>query len=39
VAPAPGGGDPTVRRHTCCLAFTEPEPKICSGCPLPLPAG
>ena len=22
----------TVRRRTCCLAFTLPEPKICSGC-------
>lgn len=25
-------GHPTVQRHTCCLAFTLPEPKICSGC-------
>jgi ferric iron reductase protein FhuF len=22
----------TVQRRTCCLAFTLPEPKICSGC-------
>ncbi|NJC69115.1 hypothetical protein HC031_05165 [Planosporangium thailandense] len=21
-----------VRRHTCCLAFTLPQPRICSGC-------
>jgi hypothetical protein len=21
-----------VQRHTCCLAFTLPEPKICAGC-------
>jgi ferric iron reductase protein FhuF len=21
-----------VQRRTCCLAFTLPEPKICSGC-------
>jgi hypothetical protein len=27
----PGGGL-AVRRRTCCLAFTLPEPKICSGC-------
>jgi hypothetical protein len=25
---------PTVWRRTCCLAFTTPKPKICSGCPL-----
>lgn len=25
----------TVRRHTCCLAFSLPEPKICRGCCLP----
>jgi hypothetical protein len=25
-------GDLTVQRKTCCLAFTLPEPKICSGC-------
>jgi hypothetical protein len=26
------GAEPTVRRKTCCLAFTLPQPKICSGC-------
>jgi ferric iron reductase protein FhuF len=26
------GGEPEVRRRTCCLAFTLPEPKICRGC-------
>jgi hypothetical protein len=25
-------GQPAVWRHTCCLAFTLPQPKICSGC-------
>lgn len=25
-------GEPAVKRKTCCLAFTLPEPKICSGC-------
>ncbi|MBX6357730.1 MAG: hypothetical protein IRZ05_17980 [Micromonosporaceae bacterium] len=25
-------GELNVRRKTCCLAFTLPEPKICSGC-------
>jgi hypothetical protein len=25
----------TVRRQTCCLAFSLPEPKICRGCCLP----
>jgi hypothetical protein len=25
-------GRPTVQRKTCCLAFTLPQPKICSGC-------
>jgi hypothetical protein len=24
-----------VNRHTCCLAFTKPDLKICSGCPVP----
>jgi Ferric iron reductase FhuF-like transporter len=24
-----------IRRHTCCLAFTLPTPKVCSGCCLP----
>lgn len=28
----PGVEGPGVRRKTCCLAFTLPEPKICSGC-------
>lgn len=32
VAIEPGPAGPTVRRRTCCLAFTLPEPKICSGC-------
>jgi ferric iron reductase protein FhuF len=27
--------DLRVRRRTCCLAFTLPEPRICSGCCLP----
>ena len=26
------GERPDVRRRTCCLAFTLPQPKICSGC-------
>jgi hypothetical protein len=25
-------GEPLVQRKTCCLAFTLPEPKVCSGC-------
>ncbi len=25
-------GGLTVQRHTCCLAFSLPEPKICAGC-------
>jgi hypothetical protein len=29
--PGPAG-ELTVQRHTCCLAFTLPEPKVCSGC-------
>ncbi|HWB36586.1 MAG TPA: hypothetical protein VHA75_11235, partial [Rugosimonospora sp.] len=29
------GADLSVRRHTCCLAFTLPEPRVCSGCCLP----
>lgn len=29
------GGLPGVQRKTCCLAFTLPEPRICSGCCLP----
>jgi hypothetical protein len=33
VSLVPGAsGDLTVQRHTCCLAFTLPEPKVCSGC-------
>lgn len=31
LVPGPDGR-PTVHRRTCCLAFTLPEPKICSGC-------
>jgi hypothetical protein len=27
--------EPAVRRHTCCLAFTLPEPKVCRGCCIP----
>jgi len=27
-----GNAGPGVQRKTCCLAFTLPEPKICSGC-------
>jgi hypothetical protein len=40
LVPGPGGGL-TVQRHTCCLAFTLPEPKICAGCCIRLarPAG
>jgi hypothetical protein len=26
------GGQLTVQRKTCCLAFTLPKPKVCSGC-------
>ena len=26
-----GTGAPAVRRRTCCLAFTLPEPKVCAG--------
>jgi hypothetical protein len=28
----PDGTSYLVRRHTCCLAFTLPQPKVCSGC-------
>lgn len=28
-------GELAVQRHTCCLAFTLPEPKVCRGCCLP----
>lgn len=31
LAPA-ADGVPTVRRRTCCLAFTLPRPKVCPGC-------
>jgi hypothetical protein len=31
LVPGPGG-EPTVQRKTCCLAFTLPQPKICTGC-------
>lgn len=27
-----GSGEVAVQRRTCCLAFTLPKPKICSGC-------
>jgi ferric iron reductase protein FhuF len=30
--PAEEGAGPGVQRKTCCLAFTLPEPKVCSGC-------
>lgn len=32
VQPDPVTGIPYVKRRTCCLAFTLPEPKICTGC-------
>jgi hypothetical protein len=34
LAERPGGAGLTVRRRTCCLAFTLPEPhrKVCAGC-------
>ncbi len=32
LGPRPDDAGLTVRRRTCCLAFTLPEPKICSGC-------
>jgi hypothetical protein len=31
LVPGPSG-EPTVQRKTCCLAFTLPQPKICTGC-------
>jgi hypothetical protein len=31
LVPGPSG-ELTVQRKTCCLAFTLPQPKICSGC-------
>lgn len=33
----PGPDGVTVQRRTCCLAFTLPEPKVCSGCCLRFP--
>lgn len=30
--PDPDSDPPGVRRRTCCLAFTLPEPKICASC-------
>jgi hypothetical protein len=36
LVPGPAG-EPIVQRRTCCLAFTLPEPKICSGCCLRVP--
>jgi hypothetical protein len=29
------GPDLRVQRHTCCLAFTLPQPKVCGGCCIP----
>lgn len=31
LVPGPDGV-PTVQRRTCCLAFTLPQPRVCSGC-------
>jgi hypothetical protein len=31
LVPGPGG-ELTVQRRTCCLAFTLPTPKVCAGC-------
>jgi hypothetical protein len=31
LVPGPAG-EPMVQRKTCCLAFTLPQPKICTGC-------
>ncbi len=33
------GPQPEVRRRTCCLAFTLPQPKICGGCCLRMNEG
>ncbi|MPZ26640.1 MAG: hypothetical protein GEV12_09325 [Micromonosporaceae bacterium] len=33
----PGPDGVAVQRRTCCLAFTLPEPKVCSGCCLRFP--
>jgi hypothetical protein len=35
LAPGEDATDLVVRRRTCCLAFTLPEPKLCSGCCIP----
>jgi hypothetical protein len=35
--PRPGRSGISVHRKTCCLAFTLPEPKICTGCVLRRP--
>lgn len=32
LGPRPGSAGLTVQRKTCCLAFTLPEPTVCSGC-------
>jgi hypothetical protein len=32
VSPDPANGALWIARRTCCLAFTLPEPKICTGC-------
>jgi ferric iron reductase protein FhuF len=32
ITPDPQTGRLSIQRRTCCLAFTLPEPKICSGC-------
>lgn len=31
LVPGPGGR-PALRRKTCCIGFTLPQPKVCSGC-------
>lgn len=35
LVPAQSGTGLTVRRRTCCLAFTLPEPKLCASCCIP----
>lgn len=32
IIPPDGAGYPALVRHTCCLAFTLPEPRVCSCC-------
>jgi hypothetical protein len=32
VSPDPDTGGISIQRRTCCLAFTLPTPKVCSGC-------